>query len=475
MPRAAEDRAGAARKLAERIDRHIEAGWKANGIPAEPRADDGVFLRRLWLDLAGHIPPLTEVRDFLDDSDPDKRIAMADRLLHSDDYAQHTATHWVRSMACTTNGEVPLTGRSPLEQWLYEQIKAGMGQDRIVRTLVTSSRDTGRALEELFGHDIRPEELAAATTRLFLGVKVECVQCHDHPFAEWRREQFWQQAAFFTSSGSLSIPSTNRTVKALFLDGTVPKRWVGNGRGVLADWMTSPANPYFARAAVNRIWARHLGTGLVEPIVDFGTTSKPSHPELLQELADAFITSGFDERLITEAIVTSKAYQLSSAQPDARQADARLFARAAVRGLTSQQILENFRRVTAQAPWRAHLGDGDPQRIRFQALFPWQNLPAEMEPSILQALYLMNGPLMADATNPEKNRALRVLMASAETHPQRCVDELYEMVLGRPPRPAERERLVKYLHEGGPTRQPKRAVADVLWVLLNSSEFLLNH
>ncbi len=467
----ADGRADAVGKLAARIDALVEAGWKAKGVPPAPRSDDAAFLRRAWLDLAGHIPPLTEVRDFLDDESPDKRRQMVARLLRSDAYAQHTATLWAHAMM-QADADQPF--RDPaLARWLFEQVKAGAGHDRIVRTLVASSRGAGRSLDELFPQGARPEELASAATRLFLGVKVECAQCHDHPFADWRKEQFWQQAAFFTTTGTAAIPNTNRTVKAVFLDGSVPAG--GAGRAAFADWITSRANPYFARSAVNRIWARYLGTGLLDPVDEFGTSARPSHPELLDELAGAFIEGGFDERLVTEAILTSKVYQLSSVQTDAKQGDARVFARAAVRGLTPLQILENFRLVTGQAPRDDPAKSPVPERTRFQALFTGQGMPAEAETSILQALYLMNGALMSDAVNPARNRALRVLVATADSHPERCVEELYQMVLGRPPRPAELTRLAKYIREGGPNHKPGRAVADVLWALLNSSEFMLNH
>jgi hypothetical protein len=474
---------GPADALAARIDFHIEAGWKQHGVKPSPPADDAAFLRRAWLDLAGKVPPITEARDFLDDPDPDKRVKLVRRLLRTDDYARHTATLWGRQLF-TSNANPFFNADQPGVAWLRQQVKDGVGYDRVARALVSPPQGpAANAAQAFLGtNQNRADSMAAATARHFLGVRLECAQCHNHPFADWKREQFWQLAAFFSDlpggearrppkqpGREITIPNTERLVPARFLDGAPPRFKAGeSGRGVLADWVARRDNPWFAKAAANRVWARYFGTGIVEPPDDMRPENPPSHPELLDELARAFADGGCDERLLAEAILTSKTYQLSSAATDPSQDDPRRFARAAVRGLTPEQVFDSLAQATGN-PGQAN------RRNEFLARFAMPGRPTEAQTPVLQALYVMNGPLVAEATRPGSNPSLRVLAESAVGNPERCVEELYLNVLVRPPTPAERARLVQYIRSGGPHGDTRRAVADVYWVLLNSSEFVLNH
>lgn len=491
-------REAAAKALAARIDHHVEAGWKSNEVTPAPVALDATFLRRAYLDLAGKVPTLAEARDFIDDPDPAKRAKLVRRLLASDDYARHTATVWGRQLfpPNANNGFGPVPDPAGVE-WLRKQVKEGAGQDTIVRALLAPPRPNDGndpAARFVAANQGRPETVASAAGRLFLGVRVECAQCHHHPFAEWKREQFWALAAFFSAlqqdgdpqrprprrpGREITIPETETLVSARFLGGAEPAFEDGaDGRDVLAAWVTRRDNPYFARAAANRVWARYFGAGLIDPPDDMNPANPPSHPELLDELARAFADGGFDERLLAEAVLTSKAYQLSSAGADRSREDGRLFARAPVRGLSAEQVYDSLVEVTGKAPrGPRRTGFADPfgARGQFLARFSTPDRPAKAQTPVLQALHVMNGPLVAEATRPDKNRWLRVLAESAAERPERCVEELYLAVLIRPPTDAERERFVKYVREGGPHQDPKRAVADVFWVLLNSSEFVVNH
>src|SRR5262249_21536713 len=214
--------------------------------------------------------------------------------------------------------------------------------------------------------EFKPENLAAGTARIFLGINVECAQCHHHPFADWKREQFWSFAAFFAGVKSqrlqdflqpgnedlekheLTIPGTEKVMQAKFLDGTEPvwkeKR---GGRATLAEWMTSPDNPYFARAAANRTWAYFFGTGLVEPLEEMvGSQNAPSNPELLDLLAKEFVAHKFDLKYLMKAITSSRAYQLSSVTTHKGQSDPTLFARMPLRGLTGEQLFDSVAAAT---------------------------------------------------------------------------------------------------------------------------------
>lgn len=344
------------------------------------------------------------------------------------------------------------------------------------------------------GKEGKPENLAAATARMFLGIRLECAQCHNHPTAQWKQEQFWSYAAFFAGlqmgnplelrevSGQreLVIPNTQTVVGPVFLDGRLPdQRDRSNSRELLAEWITNRDNPYFSKAAVNRLWEHFFGIGLVDPVDDMEPENPPSHPELLDELAAQFSASGFDLKFLIRAIVWSKTYQRSSVQTDTSQDDPRLFARMSLRGLTPEQIVDSLAvavgissepepsnpfisRPTLRSELLARFRGGTARRI-------------ETQTSILQALALMNGPLVSEATDVEKSRTLAAVIDAPFLDVRDKVETLFLAALSRRPTEAEAKRFVGYVESGGATGDPHKALADVFWVLLNSGEFLLNH
>src|SRR5262245_41039547 len=333
--------------LAARIDKHLAAGWIAAKVEPAPLADDAEFLRRIYLDLAGRIPSVTEARDFLKDAAPDKRERLVERVLGGPRYVTHAANTWRARLLPETSASQQARFLAPgFETWLREKLSQNAGYDAMVRELLTAPIESnrnrfafnpGRASNPLayyVAKESRPENVAAAAARVFLGIRLECAQCHDHPFAEWKRDQFWSLAAFFSGIGSqgqggdftgalqevadkreLMIPGTERVVQAKFPDGSEPVwKSQASSRQTLADWITTSQNPYFARATVNRTWHQLFGQGLVEPVDDMvGSESTASHPELLSELSAAFAAQGFDLKFLIRAITSTRAYQLSSA------------------------------------------------------------------------------------------------------------------------------------------------------------------
>ena len=284
-PAAAKD----ADALAARLDQILAARWDANGVKPAPAADDAEFLRRVYLDLAGTIPPVSEARAFLADPSPEKRTKLIDKLLNGPDYVNHFTDVW-RANWLPDSPEVDNFGlRGSFEAWLRARLAENAGYDRMAREILTSPPAADPRLTNLgelspaqaggvspgafyLAYENKPEKLAGATSRLFLAVRLECAQCHNHPFAEWTRQQFWAYAAFFGGQNgkpSIVIPNLGEVVQARFPDGTQPKFTNGAGpRAVLADWMVSPENKYFARAGANRVWSLFFGTGLVEPVDD---------------------------------------------------------------------------------------------------------------------------------------------------------------------------------------------------------------
>jgi hypothetical protein len=487
-----------AAKLSARIDVMLAAKWaKANAEAAEP-ADDAEFFRRLCLDLNGRIPSLSLVRDFLDDDRPDKRRVWADELLDGPDfadrYASQFAAHWRAVLLAQANTQLSRPGR--LEDYLRKQFRANVPYDRLVRDLFTSPD----ALDYFTAYENKPENVAGSTARAFLGLRLECAQCHeDRSGGAWTRDQFWEYAAFFSQlpgpriEGNRVIESNVRTdgppriklpekdefITAKHLDGAALDWKPGaDPRAVLADWVTRPDNRWFARATVNRLWGYFFGIGLVDPIDGFGVgDNPPSHPELLDELTREFVAHKFDVKFLIRAIVGTKAYQRTSRQTHKSQADPRLFARMPVRGLSGEQLFDSFLEATGYAPPTENRGDyflssaGTP-RAKFLAKFQTQpDQPIDAPTSIQQALYLMNGEFATTAASLEKSRTLGAIATGRGTIAEQ-VEQLFLVVLSRKPSAAESKRMTEYVESA---KDRKAALADVFWALLNSTEFAVNH
>jgi len=509
-----------AQALAEKIDQHLARRWAEVKAEPAPRADDAEFLRRVSLDLAGRIPSVEEVRTFLDDSRPDKRARMIDRLLAGPRYAAHFTNVWraVLLPEAGNNFQVRLQ-QSGFEAWLKKQLARNAGYDQMVRDLLTTSiPNGGNPLASLYGDsgplayyiakELKPENLAASTARVFLGVSVECAQCHNHPFADWKREQFWSFAAFYSGikaqkqmdfllpggddakKHELTIPGTGTVVQAKFLDGTEPAWKSGSGaRATLAGWLTAKDNPYFARAAVNRLWAYFLGTGLVEPVDEMvGANSTASHPEVHDLLAREFAAHNFDLKFLIRTIMATRAYQLTSATTHPSQDDPALFARLPLRGLTAEQLFDSV----AHATGYRDAGGGDDlfaglrrgkrsARSEFLTRFAPSERPVESQTSILQALALMNGKMTAAATTLERSETLAAVADAPFLTLAQRIETLYLAALSRKPEAKELDRAAKFVQDaianakskGDSTRN--NALADLFWALLNSPEFILNH
>ncbi len=498
--------------LAARIDHHLDALWKSDEVKPAPPADDAEFLRRVYLDLAGRIPTVAEARSFLQDTAVDKRERLVLKLLESAAFANHFTNVYRAVLLPESNSFESRFLAQSLESWLHKQFRDNVPYDKIARDVLTlgfgnpgrqqaitlPGQQQGEPTPIAFyqANEFKPENLAASTARVFLGVRLECAQCHNHPFAGWKQEQFWSYAAFFAglqranpdafAAGreladrrELTIPGTETVVQAGFLDGSEPEwKFRTSPRETLAGWVTSKENAYFARAAVNRLWAHFFGIGIVDPVDDLEGETQASHPELLDELATEFVKQGFDLKFMIRAITTSKAYQLTSRVTDKSQDDPRHFARMALKGLTPEQVFDSVQTATG---FREAIDNPQPffaQGPRAEFLTRFSNRSdkrTETQTSILQALSLMNGRVVADATSLERSELLAGLLDAPFFTDAQRIETLYLATLSRKPKAAEAERLMKYVQQGGPTGDRKKALADVFWALLNSGEFILNH
>jgi hypothetical protein len=508
--------------LAARIDHFIESQWTEKGVTPAPLADDAEFLRRVYLDLTGRIPRVSEARDFLADKSADRRTRLVETLLENPRYVLHLGNTW-RALLLPANNNPQFQFLQPsFKAWLDKQVQDNAPYDAMVRELLTvpmnnpvmgrpqvfvqSVQTTLSPVAFYQANELKAENLASSTSRLFLGVRLECAQCHDHPFAKWTRKQFWEMAAFFSAMQppqprgldagrqpqpvrqpnrrEIRIPGTDKVVEARFLDGKVPS-WQDNidSRVMLAEWLTSAENPYFAQTGANRVWGHFFGIGIVDPVDDEPAEDNPSsHPELLAELSRQFVAHQFDLKYLIRAITASKTYQRASAQSHESQKDPRTFARMAVKGMTPEQLFDSLAQATGYQefapqgnPRLVAFGGPNNPRAEFINRFASQEKKTETQTSILQALALMNGKFVADATSLERSQTLAAVAdAPFLTHAQR-IETLYLATLTRLPRAEEAARLAAYVQAGGPRNDPRAALADVFWALLNSSEFILNH
>ena len=501
-------------ELATEIDGLIRRRLAAENVTAAPVADDAEFLRRVFLDLGGRIPPSTRVRQFLADRDPDKRRKVVDELLDSSLYVVHFSNVWRKALLPETQADPQTRVLVPaFEAWLRQKLTDDTSYSEMVREIVTVPLAASRNPREIPGQadrpsplafyqakQIKPENLAASTARTFLGIRIECAQCHDHPFDNWKQNDFWSFAAFFAGMErqgrggflaairevadrrKLKIPGTETSVGPVFLDGSRPLPTQTRGaRQLLADWMITVENSYFAKAAVNRLWSQMFGIGLVDPPDDFTADNPPSHPKLLDLLASEFASHNFDVRHILRSIVASDAYQRTSRQTDPSQQKPRLFSRMAVKGLSPEQIFDSLAQATGYVPVavdRTSTGPGalDSVRSEFVDLFgDDSSRPTQQRTTILQALALMNGGLVSEATSLDRSRTLTAVVEFPALGTGDRVEALYLAALGRRPGAKRLAALVAYVDAGGVTKDPAAALADVFWALLNSSEFLLNH
>ncbi|MDR3634787.1 MAG: DUF1553 domain-containing protein [Isosphaeraceae bacterium] len=481
-----------------RIDQRLEEAWKRAGVRPASGADDATFLRRASLDLIGRIPTVAELREFLEDPAGDKRERAVDRLLDAGASARHNATLWRRVWLPQADTPRFAGLADPFEEWLAGGLRDGKRYDQLARELLTVAPEgrglnpAGRASPRAFltANESAPENLAAAATRAFLGINLECAQCHNHPFARWTRDQFWQTAAFFARPSrkgdaqpvrlALALPDSGREVTPRLLDDA-DVEWPATldettGRQVFARWAVAADNRYFARNAVNRVWAQFFGTGLVEPLDDLSDENPPSHPELLDELARAFAEGGFDLRALSRAIALSRAYGQSALAPaeGSVDPDSRLFARMTIRGLTGEQLYDSLRVAAGLSVER---NDLDPEgatraRRRFAEEFRIERT-ATAKRSVTQALALINGPLSAELTNPAASPLLAATADAPFLDARGQIETLYLAALGRRPDDNEARPLVSYVETRG--ADVRTALADVFWALLNSSEFNTNH
>jgi hypothetical protein len=477
---------------------------KLNIVPSGP-AKDATFLRRAYLDVIGRLPTPAEARGFLEDPAPDKRERLVDALLDRPEYADFWANKWA-DLLRPNPYRVGIKSVLSLDAFLRDSFRQNKPHDQFVREIVTAQGSTWRNGATVVFRDRRePDEIATMVSQLFLGVRLECAKCHHHPFEIWSQDDFYSLAAFFArigrkgtgvsppisgseevifrgTQGEVKHPVTGQVLRPRTLlgqpaaidDDTDPRR-------VLADWIVSDRNPYFAKVAVNRVWADVMGRGLVEPIDDLRATNPPTNGPLLDALADHFRKEKYDFKKLLRTILTSHAYGLASEPGPDNFADLRNYSRHYRQRLRAEVLLDAVGDVTgvrdkfsaapigtrAMALWT----------VRTESFFldafsrpdPNQDPPCERSPetSVVQALHLMNSPVLHQKVASDQGRATE--LANSKKTSDEIVEELYLSTYARHPDEAELA-ICRKLFTGVPRRQ---AAEDVMWSLINTPEFLM--
>ena len=492
-----------ARKHANFIDDELFKRLEALKVPPSPAAPDAVFLRRVALDLTGETPNPERVREYLADKDPEKRVKLVDKLLASRDFHRFWLLKFGDLLQISTRRLG--NGSSYYMMWLEKRLNEDAPWDQVVRSLLTAvgepeTRDGGAANYAFDGAD--PKVAAELTAQRFLGLRIRCAQCHDHPFDVWTQDDYFGMAALFAKAsatanmsgrrivkindaGMVEHPRTHQAAEAKLLGGAAVRTSKGEDpRKALAEWITRPENPFFARATVNWVWAQMFGKGIVDPPDDLSRSNPAVHPELLDALARHFVAHHFDLRDLIRTIATSEAYALSSATVPGNERDTRFFSHQWPRPLTSHQIVD----ALAQATDVENRFQNRPRGTRALDIVDPATPSAILDVfgrcsrdvgcasvatpqlSLRQSLLLIGGDVVQNKVAHPRGYLANLL--ALDPQPEEIVENLYLRTLCRPPTPEETSRWSAELKQAGSLSD---AAEDLFWALLNSREFTFNH
>lgn len=487
------------------IDRHIDAKLHAIQVLPSWLSSDVEFLRRVSLDTIGLPPTPDEVRFFLADKRSDKRARKIDELLEREDFGALWAAYWLELSGTDENGDsARFKGTWTLSFWLRDVLNRNLPYDRFVRAVVAGK---GSSLENpAVTFALNRQAKVELVPQLFLGIRLECAQCHDHPFDVWKQADYRALGEFFTGLGEKQGPHDSystegrrfvspekflpweqgKTVRLRLLDGsTVDVAADRDRRDALVDWMFGPARQMTARALVNRTWGKLFGRGIVEPVDDMRFSNPPVNEPLLAALADDFIDRGYDFKHLVRTILNSRTYQLSSIANATNIGDDVNFSHSQVRRLSAEQLADSLAQVTGvEETYRV----GPPGLRAIQ--IPYENVgsrfltlygrPAQRKSACVcirseqttlpQVLHLLNGDVVGKNLRAEGSVLTRLLGANSD--PQRLIEDLYLTVLSRLPDARERQVAADYL---ATAESRDEGAEDLMWALVSSQEFLFNH
>jgi len=507
-----------ARKLADFIDAEIDRRLAEAKVPASPAADAGEFQRRVWLDVVGRIPTRAEAAAFLDDTTPDKREKLIDALLARPEYGAYQARLWRDrvAVASSANGDLGSNHTTAFHAWLTDALNKNRRWDELVREMITAEGESPPVAfvrQCMDDGQPRANKLAMSVSRRFLGVRLECAECHDHPFADWKQDDFWALAAFFARTakveknktetrtgiydsekgpprtrfglkplerkdgGAVLIPDdagprAKTVVPAKFPRGEVVQLDDRSPRTALAEWVTSSKNAMFARATVNRLWAQVFGRGLVNPVDSLDPENPPTHPEVFDALAGELVASGYDLKHLLRAMLLTKVYQRTHATVPGNERDESLYSHATGKVVNPESLFESL--VIASGNSLDAKGNGNiggkgkgPLSSRGEFLKLFGTATADTDPGdytqgIAQVLALLNDP----AVNVPNKLVSDAAKEGGDV--DAIVTRIFVGVLSRKPRDEELKLTREFVSR---RKNPLDGYHAVWWALVNSPEF----
>ncbi len=485
------------------IDEAVFAKLKKLRLVPSAICEDATFVRRAYLDLTGTLPTPDETCAFIQDPNDDKRGRLVDSLLCRKEFAGLWVMKWAELLEIRSRDNMVYPKGALLYfEWLRDQIQTNAPLDRIVQSLLTASGSTFRNPAAAY-YQIEPDtlKLAENTAQVFMGMRIQCAQCHNHPFDRWTLNDYYSFAAFFArvgrkpgddpretvifdrQDGEVNHPVTHAAMRPKYLGGETPELKGETRREALARWLTSPRNPYFARNVANLLWAQFLGRGIIEPVDDVRISNPPSNPELLEALAARLIDYHYDFKSLVRDICASRTYQLSTRVNETNAQDDRNFSKAPIRRLRAEVLLDCISQVTGTQdkfpglPRGAHaveIADGNSGTYFLTTFGRASRTTAcscevKIDPNLSQALHLLNGDTLQSKI--ERGGVVKKLLQQGQT-PGQIIENLYLRCLSRKPTEKEAAKLEEFFTPGA---KPEQVLDDIFWSLLNAKEFVFNH
>jgi len=470
-------------------------------VPSEICSDEE-FLRRATVDITGLLPTEEEYQEFMADNSDDKRVKLVDRLLERKEFSEIWAMRWAELLMIKSTNRVSDKSAFLYYSWLTEQISNDVPLDQMVRDLLSASGGTFSNPPTNY-YEIETDTLKTAenVAQVFMGLRTQCAQCHNHPFDRWTMDDYYSFAAFFAQIGRKNTEDYreriiynrgggdvrhlvgNKVMEPKFLGGVEPEMKGRDRREVLAEWLTAAENPYFATSVANRIWASFFGVGIVDPVDDVRVSNPASNPELYAKLGDKLVEYNYDFKKLVRDICASRAYQRTTVTNDSNKSDTKNFAYAQVRRIPAEQLLDCISQATNHdekfrglplGSRAVQIADGKTSNY-FLTTFGRSEretvctCEASTSPTLSQALHMLNGSATQDKINRGK---LVDSWIKEELTNDQIIDKIYIRCLSRKPNADEREKLTAVLKE---EENRQRGLEDVFWAVLNSREFMFNH
>jgi hypothetical protein len=491
------------------IDELIFSKLKRVNIVPSLLSSDRDFVRRVYLDTIGLLPTLEESGRFLESKDPQKRAKLIDELMERPEFAEVWATRFGDLLRVGLYDQRSKGGRL-MYSWLRKAMMEDKPYNQFATELITSSGNLYFNPASNFYYITEfsePENIATNVSQVFLGVRIECSRCHNHPWEKWTQEDFWGFAAFFgrmgvkdtyendeseitlKPAGLVISPKTKKAVDAKYLDGPTEKEGLDEDiREKLAKWITAPENPWFARAIVNRVFKHYMGRGIVEPLDDFRVTNPPTNEALLDALAKDFVANGYRLKHTIRLILNSRAYQLSSEPNETNRADTLNYSHYYVRRLLAEELIDSMTGVTGVPEQFPGYMPGTramtiPQGAPTYFLQTFGRLKArevicerDNSPDVAQAMHLISGQTIQHQITG-KDGTLARWLADRSLNDEEITRRLFTATLVRPPKEREVAQVVASIQSGrgGSEGARRQAFEDVLWSIFNSKAFLFNH